>query len=54
MEDLQCEIEYLRKKMHAMALQKGMSHPDVLKISQRLDELINQFYTFDRIQKIDR
>jgi len=28
--------------MHVMALEKGISHPDVLNISQKLDEAINE------------
>lgn len=44
MENLWCKIETLRQKMHEIALEKGISHPDVLLSSQRLDELINQFY----------
>ncbi|SFM32479.1 aspartyl-phosphate phosphatase Spo0E family protein [Pelosinus propionicus] len=37
-------IDHLREEMHAMALKKGISHPDVLVVSQRLDEAINQYY----------
>jgi hypothetical protein len=37
--------------MHVMALNKGISHPDVLMISQRLDEAINELYNIDLIQK---
>lgn len=44
-------IEYLRQKMHVTALEKGISHPEVLKISQQLDEVINKFYNDGRIQK---
>ncbi|MBP2628147.1 MAG: Sporulation stage 0, Spo0E-like regulatory phosphatase [Firmicutes bacterium] len=42
-EDLWYKIECLRQEMHITALEKGISHPDVLMISQRLDELINEF-----------
>lgn len=38
------KIEKLRQIMHMTALQKGMSHPDVLLISQQTDEAINEFY----------
>lgn len=41
---LQLDIEKLRGKMHITALKKGISHPDVLTISQRLDKVINEFY----------
>lgn len=42
MEFLLCMMEYLRQSMHATALEKGLSHPEVLMISQMLDEVINE------------
>jgi len=51
MEDLYCKIECLRQRMHITALEKGISHPNVLMISQMLDEAINEFYNVDLIQK---
>lgn len=50
MKKLWCKIEYLRKKMHVTALEKGISHPDVLIVSQRLDEVINQLYKIGLIE----
>jgi hypothetical protein len=38
------KIEKLRQIMHMTALQKGISHSDVLLISQQIDEVINEFY----------
>lgn len=38
------KIEYLRQIMHVTALSKGISHPDVLLASQRIDEAINEFH----------
>ena len=38
------KLEYLRQLMHATALEKGISHPDVLLASQRIDEAVNDFY----------
>lgn len=38
------KIEKLRQIMHMTALQKGISHPEVLLISQQTDEAINEFY----------
>ena len=52
MEDLWSRIEILRQKMHEIALEKSISHSDVLMTSQRLDELINEFYNVDLIQKV--
>lgn len=51
MENLWRKIEILRQRMHELALERGISHPDVLMVSQRLDELINEFYNVDLIQK---
>ncbi|MDF2633327.1 MAG: Sporulation stage 0, Spo0E-like regulatory phosphatase [Pelosinus sp.] len=51
METLWYEIEYLRQKMHVTAHMKGISHPDVLMVSQKLDEVISEFYKLTLIQK---
>lgn len=51
MGELDWKIGILRKIMHQVALEKGISHPDVLWVSQRLDELINEFYRINLIQK---
>ncbi len=39
------EIERLRELMHKMALHKGVSHPEVLQISQQLDQILNEYST---------
>jgi precorrin-6B methylase 1 len=51
MENLCYKIEYLRQEMHVTALKKGISHPEVLMVSQRLDEVISEFYKFAFMQK---
>jgi len=51
MRNLGYKIEYLRRRMHEIALEKGVSHPDVLMVSQRLDEAINEFYNIELIQQ---
>lgn len=51
MKNLRCKIECLRQRMHVTALEKGISHPEVLKISQQLDEAINEFYNDGVMQK---
>lgn len=51
MENLWYRIEILRQRMYEIALEKGISHPDVLMASQRLDEVINEFYNVYLIQK---
>lgn len=40
-DNLYCKIEYLRQKMHVIALAKGISHSEVLMISCELDEVLN-------------
>ncbi len=44
-------VECLRQMMHITAFNKGMSHPDVLAISRKLDEAINRLYKVDLIKK---
>ena len=51
MRNLEYKIEYLRQKMNLIALKKGVSHPDVLMVSQRLDGALNEFYDEDLIEK---
>ena len=38
------EIEKSRSEMHRVAAEKGFHHKEVLQISQRLDNLLNQYY----------
>lgn len=40
MEQLEDEIERLRKEMVQLAVQLGMNHPDVYECSRRLDALL--------------
>jgi|GEM_PF-1072291 len=42
-EGLESEIECLRKRMNTTALEKGISHPEVLSISRSLDKAINEY-----------
>jgi hypothetical protein len=51
METLWYKIEYLRQRMYVTALKKGRSHSDVLMVSQRLDEVMNEFYELELIKK---
>jgi len=37
------DVEVLREKMHKIALAKGISHPEVLEISQKLDLKLNEY-----------
>lgn len=45
------KIEHLRQTMHVMALEKGVSHPDVLLASQMLDNAINELHELVLNQK---
>ena len=47
---LECKIEMLRQKMHVTVLGKGISHPDVLMVSQRLDEVMNEVHKLALIE----
>jgi len=38
------KIERLRRKMCEAALRKGISHGDVLRMSQLLDKRLNKYY----------
>ena len=38
------QLESLRQDMHVAILEKGISHPEVLVVSQRLDEVINRLF----------
>jgi stage 0 sporulation regulatory protein len=40
--DLEKEIETLRKKMIAVGMTKGFTHPETVQVSQELDELMNR------------
>ena len=44
MHRLYIRIEELRDVMHQTALKKGISHPEVLQVSQTIDLLIIQYY----------
>lgn len=48
MEALGYKIEMLRERMHEIALEKGISHPDVLVASQKLDKAINELLRLGR------
>lgn len=36
-------IESLRKKMIDLGIEKGVDHPEVLKLSKQLDQLLNLY-----------
>ncbi len=37
-------LEDLRRLLHETAREKGISHPDVLSVSQLLDKTLNEYY----------
>lgn len=45
LEEILAKLERLRERMHATAIEKGISHPDVLSVSQLLDSVINEYYS---------
>lgn len=54
MAKLSCKIECLRQRMHVMAFEKGMLHPEVLMISCKLDEVLNEFYKTSSLKRATR
>lgn len=36
-------VESLRQKMHIIAVSKGISDPEVLEVSRKLDEALNKY-----------
>lgn len=42
-EELLAKIEELRKILHSLATEKGISDPEVLTASQMLDALLNEY-----------
>lgn len=46
MRELLARIETMRQLMHDLASKKGITHPDVLLISQELDMVLNRYYHF--------
>lgn len=42
LKELDQKIESWRKKMLEVGLEKGLCHPETVKISQDLDQLLNQ------------
>lgn len=44
MDKLFTEIELLRRMMVNLVIKKGVNDPEVLKLSQELDELIAEYY----------
>jgi hypothetical protein len=40
---IRVEIERLRRIMHVVARNKGITHPEVLKVSSLLDQKLNEY-----------
>lgn len=41
-EELKAKIERVRNEMVRVGMREGLSHPSTVKLSQELDELLNQ------------
>jgi len=41
---LEEQIEVLRKQLNLWATERGYTHEDTIKISQKLDELLNELH----------
>lgn len=42
--DIVKKIEALRSELHRIVAEKGFQNPEVLRLSQALDKLINEYY----------
>jgi len=51
-ENLLCQIECLRQRMHVIALENGISSAEVLEISCKLDKILNEFYKLSLAKKV--
>ncbi len=40
--DVLVELDILRQDVHETAIRKGLSHPDVLNLSQKLDSVLSE------------
>lgn len=49
---LSVEIEILREHMHKRAEKVGLSHPDIMRLSRKLDKLIYQYLLYTRSLKL--
>ncbi len=50
---IRIKIERLRKKMYDLALEKGISHQDVLRISQFIDRKLNELQNLNSSNRSD-
>ncbi len=46
------DIELLRKSMENIGMVKGLNDPDVIKLSQELDKLLNKYYYRKRLCQV--
>ncbi|SMC71358.1 aspartyl-phosphate phosphatase Spo0E family protein [Sporomusa malonica] len=46
------EIEILREHMHKRSEKVGLSHPDIMRLSRKLDKLIYQYLLYTRSLKL--
>lgn len=47
-EDISSEIEQVRQRMNTLGGSHGLLHPEVMKCSQQLDELLIQHYALEK------
>jgi hypothetical protein len=45
------KLEKLRTEMNVLAINKGLNHPDVLHLSQQIDEIHNKINQLDNNQR---
>ncbi|CAA7602373.1 Aspartyl-phosphate phosphatase Spo0E-like [Acididesulfobacillus acetoxydans] len=49
---LQRRIERLRRKLNKSGGERGFKDPKVIRMSQELDQLLNQYYEANRYQQL--
>ncbi len=50
--DICGKIEELRVELNKLGEEKGLSDPDVINLSERLDELIVQYYRYKLLKNV--
>ncbi|KLU62401.1 Spo0E like sporulation regulatory protein [Peptococcaceae bacterium CEB3] len=49
---LKRRIEKLRRKLNKFGGERGLKDPEVIRMSQQLDHLLNQYYEVNRYQQL--
>lgn len=50
---LLCKVEELREQLHALIIGKALTDPDVLALSHRLDQALNEYRESSKISPMN-